>query len=111
MRRTEDGHENTFTSSPVSSLLELISVQLPSQRLSPILLTFLLRPLMAKSEATRVVFTTSEVHAWADPSGIVKASKVGSIIATMDDEKIYINPKRYTQSKVSPTTLVAGQHR
>ena len=35
MRRTEDGHENTFTSSPVSSLLELISVQLPSQRPLP----------------------------------------------------------------------------
>jgi hypothetical protein len=75
--------------------------------LSQILLVFLLHDLLVKAPAARVVFTSSEVHAWAPTDPIVQSVKEDqSVIGWFEDEKRYITATRYFQSKVSYTLEV-----
>ncbi|CAD6574708.1 MAG: hypothetical protein TREMPRED_001208 [Tremellales sp. Tagirdzhanova-0007] len=83
---TVDGHEVVFQ----------------VNALAPLLLTLLLRPLLSAAESSRVIFVTSEVHAWVHPATIATATKTGSIIAAMNDETRLAKNHRiqYTESKV-----------
>lgn len=57
---------------------------------------------MIRSPDPKVVFTTSEVHAWTDGAIIAMAVKSGkSILGAFDDDAQYVNSERYYLSKVS----------
>lgn len=69
--------------------------------LATILLALLLAPALDKSPEPRLVFTSSEVHAWADPAPIAAAvQEQRSILAAMDDDAVFESEKRYFLSKL-----------
>ena len=74
--------------------------------LAPLLMTLLLAPLLRKTPGKpKVIFTGSDVHYSADPTIIVSAlSSNQSIWDAVNDEKQYVNEKRYFLSKVGPSS-------
>jgi hypothetical protein len=77
--------------------------------LSQILLVCLLQPMLSKSASPRVVFTTSEVHAWAPSEPIANVLKEeGSIVNWADSEDKYDNTSRYFLSKVIHVLSLCG---
>ena len=103
---TVDGHEVVYVchytafTDGVRIITDSLSFQVNA--LAPLLLTLLLRPLLSAAESSRVIFVTSEVHAWVHPATIATATKTGSIIAAMNDETRLAKNHRiqYTESKV-----------
>ena len=64
---------------------------------------FALLPCLEKSASPAVIFTTSEVHAWTDGSGVAKAARgPGGVIKGMDAVSPLVGFPRYMESKVRP---------
>lgn len=61
----------------------------------------MLRPLLAKSSAPRIVFTTSEVHAWVPEKTLDGVGENGTVLNFFDREKEYDGMVQYMQSKAS----------
>jgi hypothetical protein len=76
-----------------------LSIQ--TNALAPVLLSLLLRPLLAKSSAPRIVFTTSEVHAWVPEKSLNGVGEDGTVLNFFDREREYVGMVQYMQSKVS----------
>ncbi|ORX40650.1 hypothetical protein BD324DRAFT_606505 [Kockovaella imperatae] len=81
---TEDGHE----------------LGLQTNTFAPILITLSLLDCLRKSTSPRVVFTTSEVHAWTDGKGIAKTAKEGNVIKGLDAISPVAGFPRYMETKL-----------
>ncbi|ORY33514.1 hypothetical protein BCR39DRAFT_580890 [Naematelia encephala] len=73
--------------------------------LAPVLMTFLLVPLLRKSSSKghepKVIFTGSEVHTFAKTEPVTESFVSGrSILGDFNDEAKYVNSTRYMQSKL-----------
>jgi len=86
-----------------------MNTRLQTNVLAPLLMTLLLSPLLKQTALLnaggkpKVIFTGSDAHIAADPALITSAlASSRSIIQAFNDEKKYINGKRYFQSKVGP---------
>lgn len=98
LKKTIDGHEDMYVIIQCGELTKSHQVNVLSQ----ILLVCLLHELLVKAASARVVFTTSETHAWANTEPIATSLKEDqAVMKWVEDDVRYVNGTRYFQSKVS----------
>ncbi|WVW82109.1 hypothetical protein I302_104114 [Kwoniella bestiolae CBS 10118] len=96
------GMNPNFDEGPYKSTIDGYERVFQTNVLAPLLMTFLLLPLLRRSNGPKVIFTGSDAHIFATHALIqTSVDNHQSIVGAYNDEGKYHQPARYFESKAS----------